>query len=202
MGLNRAIEEVRKGRKADSASLKEQLDQARIELEQVQRRGDWTRAGELAYGIIPDLEKRLAEAETKEGRGMMGEEAVTPEQIAAVVSRWTGVPVEKMLEGERGKLLHMEDSLKARVVGQDEAIAAVSQAVRRARPGCRTRTGRSARLVPVPGSDRRRQDRIDQGARRVSVRRRARDGAYRHVGIHGEALGCQVDRRSSGLCRL
>src|SRR5207244_3467417 len=98
-------------------------------------RGDWTRAGELAYGIIPDLEKRLAEAETKEGRGMMGEETVTAEQIAAVVSRWTGVPVEKMLEGERGKLLHMEDALKARVVGQDEAVAAVSQAVRRARAG-------------------------------------------------------------------
>ena len=111
------------------------MEQARIELEQVQRRGDWARAGELAYGIIPDLEKRLAEAETKEGRGMMGEEAVTDEQIAAVVSRWTGVPVEKMLEGERGKLLHMEDALKARVVGQDEAIAAVSQAVRRARAG-------------------------------------------------------------------
>jgi ATP-dependent Clp protease ATP-binding subunit ClpB len=101
----------------------------------VQRRGDWARAGELAYGIIPDLEKRLAEAEAKEGRSMMGEEAVTAEQIAAVVSRWTGVPVEKMLEGERGKLLRMEGSLKARVVGQDEAIAAVSQAVRRARAG-------------------------------------------------------------------
>src|SRR2546423_14742568 len=108
--------------------LEEQLEQARIEFEQVQRRGDWTRAGELAYGIIPDLEKRLAEAETKEGRGMMGEEAVTPEQIAAVVSRWTGVPVEKMLEGERGKLLYMEDALKARVGGQDEAIAAGSPA--------------------------------------------------------------------------
>ena len=101
----------------------------------MQRRGDWTRAGELAYGIIPDLEKRLKEAEAKEGRGVMGEEAVTAEHIAAVVSRWTGVPVEKMLEGERGKLLHMEDALKARVVGQDEAIAAVSQAVRRARAG-------------------------------------------------------------------
>ena len=137
--------QAEKQKLASAQKLKEQLDQARIELEQVQRRGDWTRAGELAYGIIPDLEKRLAEAETKEGRGMMGEEAVTPEQIAAVVSRWTGVPVEKMLEGERGKLLHMEDSLKARVVGQDEAIAAVSQAVRRARPGCRTRTGLSAR---------------------------------------------------------
>jgi len=127
--------QAEKQKLASAQKIKEQLEQARIELEQVQRRGDWTRAGELAYGIIPDLEKRLAEAETKEGRGMMGEEAVTPEQIAAVVSRWTGVPVEKMLEGERGKLLHMEDSLKARVVGQDEAIAAVSQAVRRARAG-------------------------------------------------------------------
>src|SRR5580693_8579786 len=127
--------QAEKQKLASAQKLKEQLDQARTELEQVQRRGDWTRAGELAYGIIPDLEKRLAEAEAKEGRGMMGEEAVTPEQIAAVVSRWTGVPVEKMLEGERGKLLHMEDALKARVVGQDEAIAAVSQAVRRARAG-------------------------------------------------------------------
>src|SRR5215467_11270804 len=127
--------EAEKQKLASAQKLKEQLDQARIELEQVQRRGDWARAGELAYGIIPDLEKRLAEAEAKEGRSLMGEEAVTAEQIAAVVSRWTGVPVEKMLEGERGKLLRMEDSLKARVVGQDEAIAAVSQAVRRARAG-------------------------------------------------------------------
>ena len=127
--------EAEKQKLASAQKLKEQLDQARIELEQVQRRGDWARAGELAYGIIPDLEKRLADAEAKEGRSLMGEEAVTAEQIAAVVSRWTGVPVEKMLEGERGKLLRMEDSLKARVVGQDEAIAAVSQAVRRARAG-------------------------------------------------------------------
>src|SRR6201982_175033 len=127
--------QAEKQKLASAKKLKEQLDQARIELEQVQRRGDWARAGELAYGIIPDREKRLAEAETREGRGMMGEEAVTAEQIAAVVSRWTGVPVEKMLEGERGKLLRMEDSLKARVVGQDERIAAVSQAVRGARAG-------------------------------------------------------------------
>src|SRR6266853_162626 len=127
--------QAEKQKLASAQKVKEQLEQARIELEQVQRRGDWTRAGELAYGIIPDLEKRLAEAEAKEGSSMMGEEAVTPEQIAAVVSRWTGVPVEKMLEGERGKLLHMEEALKARVVGQDEAIAAVSQAVRRARAG-------------------------------------------------------------------
>src|SRR5260370_10668626 len=127
--------QAEKQKLATAQKLKEQLDQARIELEQVQRRGDWTRAGELAYGIIPDLEKQLKEAEAKEGRGVMGEEAVTAEHIAAIVSRWTGVPVEKMLEGERGKLLHMEDALKARVAGQDEAIAAVSQAVRRGRAG-------------------------------------------------------------------
>ena len=120
---------------ASAQKLKEQLDQTRIELDQVQRRGDWTRAGELAYGIIPDLEKRLATAESTDGREVMRDEAVTPEQIAAIVSRWTGVPVEKMLEGERGKLLHMEDALKSRVIGQDEAVAAVSQAVRRARAG-------------------------------------------------------------------
>src|SRR2546423_1784844 len=144
--------QAEKQKLASAQKVKEQLEQARTELEQVQRRGDWTRAGELAYGIIPDLEKRLAEAETKEGRSMMGEEAVTPEQIAAVVSRWTGVPVEKMLEGERGKLLHMEDSLKARVVGPDEAIAAVSQAVRRGRArGGGPHPPRGARFVFVAG---------------------------------------------------
>ena len=127
--------QAEKKKLAGVQKLKEQLEQARIELEQAQRRGDWTRAGELAYGIIPDLEKRLVAAEANEGSGVMRDEAVTPEHIAAVVSRWTGVPVEKMLEGERGKLLHMEEALKARVVGQDEAIAAVSQAVRRARAG-------------------------------------------------------------------
>src|SRR6201997_1129125 len=127
--------QAEKQKLAGAQRLKEQLEQARIELEQVQRRGDWTRAGELAYGIIPELEKRLAEVEAKEGSGVMGEEAVTAEQIAAVVSRWTGVPVEKMLEGERGKLLHMEEALKARGVGQDEAIAPVSHALRRARAG-------------------------------------------------------------------
>src|SRR5207248_4172289 len=127
--------QAEKQKLASAQNLREQLDQARIELEQVHRRSDWTRAAELENGTIPKLERQLAEAEAKEGRGMMGEEAVTAEHIAAIVSRWTGVPVEKMLEGERGKLLQMEDALKARVVGQEEAIAAVSQAVRRARAG-------------------------------------------------------------------
>src|SRR5260370_14503982 len=106
-----------------------------MESEEVKGRGDGTRAGELAYGIIPQLEKQLAEAETKEGRGVMGDEAVTPEAIAAVVSRWTGIPVDKMRAGEREKLLQMEQALRSRVVGQEEAIAAVSQAVRRSRAG-------------------------------------------------------------------
>jgi ATP-dependent Clp protease ATP-binding subunit ClpB len=112
-----------------------ELDQARIELEQRQRHGDWSRAGELAYGIIPDLEKRLAEAERQEVRGVIGEQEVTDKQIAAVVSRSTGVPIEKMLEGERVKLLRMEDQLRRRVVGQEEALEAVSEAVRAARAG-------------------------------------------------------------------
>src|ERR1700747_2774821 len=153
--------QAEKQKLAGAQKLKEQLEQARIELEQVQRRGDWTRAGELAYGIIPDLEKRLPEGEATEGRSMMGGEAVPPEQIAAVVSRWTGVPVEKMLEGERGKLLHMEDALKSRVVGQDEAIAAVSQAVRRARAGVQG-PNRPIGSVLVPGPNRVRHTRCAQ----------------------------------------
>ena len=99
----------------------------------------------------------------------MVDEAVTEEDIAAVVSRWTGIPVDKMLEGEREKLLHMEDALRARVVGQDEALAAVSQ---RGAPRARRPAGSQPadRLVPVPGPHRRRQDRADQGACRVPVR--------------------------------
>jgi ATP-dependent Clp protease ATP-binding subunit ClpB len=114
--------------------LKEQLDSARLQLEQAQRAGDLTRAGELSYGVIPALEKQLREAET-EAAGAMLREEVTSEDIAAVVSRWTGVPVDKMLEGERQKLLAMEAQLGQRVIGQTQAIAAVSRAVRRARAG-------------------------------------------------------------------
>ena len=115
--------------------LKEELEARRTELDQVQRRGDLVRAGELKYRDIPDLEKRLETIESTATQGAMVEEAVTPDQIAAVVSRWTGVPVEKMLEGERDKLLKMEDALAKRVIGQKEATIAVSTAVRRARAG-------------------------------------------------------------------
>src|SRR6476659_4873707 len=125
-----------KDKLADSQSLKAQLDKARSELDIAQRKGELGRAGELAYGVIPDLEKKLKEAENHEVAGGKGvKEEVTPEDIAAVVSRWTGVPVDKMLEGERSKLLRMEETIGKRVIGQDEAVRAVANAVRRARAG-------------------------------------------------------------------
>ena len=114
--------------------VKEQLERARAELEQAKREGNLGRAGELSYGIIPGLEKKLGEAEASEG-DMLVSEAVRPEQIAEVVQRWTGIPVAKMLEGEREKLLRMEDELGKRVIGQRAAVTAVSNAVRRARAG-------------------------------------------------------------------
>ncbi len=118
----------------EATGIKEKLDQARLELEQAQRRGDLARAGELAYGVIPDLEKKLKAVEEQKSASLANE-AVTESQIAGVVSRWTGIPVDKMLDGEREKLLHMEDALEARVGGQDDAVHAVSNAVRRARAG-------------------------------------------------------------------
>ncbi|WP_434615708.1 ATP-dependent chaperone ClpB [Tabrizicola sp. M-4] len=114
--------------------LKEQLDRARAELEHAKREGDFAKAGELQYGRIPGLEKSLAEAEAREGEALVAE-AVRPEQIAEVVERWTGIPTTKMLEGEKEKLLRMEDELGKRVVGQHQAVEAVSKAVRRARAG-------------------------------------------------------------------
>ena len=114
--------------------LKEQLDQARSDLDKAQRTGDLAKAGELAYGAIPTLERQLVEAEKAQTSTMM-EEAVTPDHIAQIVSRWTGIPVDRMLAGEREKLLRMEDELGRRVVGQGEAVHAVSTAVRRARAG-------------------------------------------------------------------
>jgi ATP-dependent Clp protease ATP-binding subunit ClpB len=116
---------------SETQKIKEQLDQARNEVELAQRKGDLQRASELKYGTIPDLEKRLA----AHSEGRLVDDAVTEESIAAIVSRWTGVPVEKMLEGERGKLLRMEDSLRKRVIGQEAALLAVANAVRRARAG-------------------------------------------------------------------
>ncbi|GAW42160.1 Chaperone protein ClpB [Brevundimonas sp. SH203] len=130
-----------KDKVGQGAQLRETLDRLRLELANAQRAGDLGRASEIAYGQIPQIEKQLEEAEANETSGASGRggpltpEVVDAEQIAAVVSRWTGVPVDKMLEGEREKLLTMETALGGRVVGQDEALAAVSDAVRRARAG-------------------------------------------------------------------
>jgi ATP-dependent Clp protease ATP-binding subunit ClpB len=130
--------EKEKNRLSGAQNLKEHLDQARNELEQAQRMGDLGKAGELAYGTIPALEKQIAEiedAEQGEDVASMVEETVMPDHIAHVVSRWTGIPVDKMLEGERDKLLRMEDELAKQVVGQGKAVQAVSKAVRRSRAG-------------------------------------------------------------------
>ena len=131
--------EHEKTRLSDMQKLKEQLDAARIELEQAQRQGALERASELSYGIIPELEKQLevdvADDDATQNTSLMLEEAVTEEHVAQIVSRWTGVPVDKLMSGEKERLLTMEDALHKRVIGQDEAIASVSRAVRRARAG-------------------------------------------------------------------
>ncbi|MDP6572686.1 MAG: ATP-dependent chaperone ClpB [Rhodospirillales bacterium] len=126
--------ESEKGALADATGLMDKLDKARVAVERAMREGAYEKAGELQYDLIPKLEARLAEAETPDGEHML-EETVTPEHVASVVSRWTGIPVDKMLQGERDKLLGMEQSLRRRVIGQEEALGAVSNAVRRARAG-------------------------------------------------------------------
>ncbi|MBM3482365.1 MAG: ATP-dependent chaperone ClpB [Alphaproteobacteria bacterium] len=129
-----AVWRAEKERLAGGQKLKEELDQAKSQLEIAQRKGDLARAGELAYGVIPGLQRKLAELD-KASEQRLTTEVVGENQIAEVVSRWSGIPVEKMLAGEREKLLRMEETLKKRVVGQDEAVIAVSNAVRRARAG-------------------------------------------------------------------
>ena len=124
-----------KNKLSDAQKIKTELDGLRVELANAQRRGEYQRAGELAYGRIPELEKKLAAIEAADGKGAMVEEAVTADHVAQVVSRWTGIPVDKMLEGEKEKLLRMEEAIGKRVVGQEEAVKAVSTAVRRARAG-------------------------------------------------------------------
>jgi len=126
-----------KERVQGSQKLKEELDAARSQLEMAQRSGDLAKAGELAYGVIPGLEKRIKDAEQAKGSAEsdMVSEVVTASDIAQVVSRWTGIPVDRMLEGEREKLVHMEGALGQRVIGQEEAVVAVSRAVRRSRAG-------------------------------------------------------------------
>src|SRR6187549_1261814 len=124
-----------KAKLSSAQKLKSELEALRTELANAQRRGEYQRAGELAYGRIPELEKQLAAIEANDGKGAVVEEAVTADHIAQVVSRWTGVPVDRMLEGEKEKLLRMEEMIGKRVIGQAEAVQAVSTAVRRARAG-------------------------------------------------------------------
>ncbi|EIC28361.1 MULTISPECIES: ATP-dependent chaperone ClpB [Methylomicrobium] len=133
------LEEIWKAEKASlqgSASIKEKLDHAKVELESARRAGDLNRMAELQYGVIPELEKQLAQAGTGEAKKMtLLRNKVTEEEIAEVVSKWTGIPVSKMMEGERDKLLRMEEAISKRVVGQEEALKAVSNAIRRSRAG-------------------------------------------------------------------
>lgn len=130
--------EAEKEKLGSSQKITEELDRARIELEQAERDSDWSKASELKYSRIPDLQKKLSEQAEVTGGNLINEE-VTEDDIASVVSRWTGIPVDKMMEGEREKLLEMEEKLKERVVGQEEAVVAVSNAVRRARAGLQSK---------------------------------------------------------------
>jgi ATP-dependent Clp protease ATP-binding subunit ClpB len=135
-----ALEEIWASEKAQTQgvqSIKEELDRAEIDLEQARRAGDLARMSEIQYGVIPSLEKRMAEAQkaNESDEGKLVRSRVTEEEIAEVVSRWTGIPVAKMLEGEKDKLLQMESALHSRVVGQDTAVTAVANAVRRSRSG-------------------------------------------------------------------
>src|SRR5699024_5214740 len=134
----REIWEAEKASVQDAQSIKEELDRARVEMEQARRAGDLSRMSELQYGRIPELEQKIAAAQQSEGEEQemqLLRNKVTEEEIAEVVSRWTGIPVNKMLEGERDKLLRMEEMLHQRVVGQNEAVVAVANAVRRSRAG-------------------------------------------------------------------
>ena len=147
--------------------LRERLDKARVELDLAKRAGDLAKAGELSYGVIPEMEKALLAAEEAETNKMV-EERVRPEQIAEVVERWTGIPTAKMLEGEREKLLRMEDEIGKRVVGQRAAVEAVSNAVRRARAGLNDENRPLGSFLFL-GPHRCRQDRTDQSRCRVPL---------------------------------
>ena len=184
-----------------AAELQKQLDKAKNDLADAVRRGDYQKAGELQYGTVPELEKKLKATESATASSVVASEAVTADNIAAVVSRWTGIPVDRMLEGERDKLLKMEDKIGQRVVGQADAVHSVSTAVRRARAGLQD-PNRPIGSFMFLGPDRRRQDRADQGLGGIHVRRRACADPHRHVGIHGEAFGGAADRRAARLCRL
>ena len=189
------LDEVWKSEKAavqGSTKLKEDIERTRNEMDSAMRRGDLAKVSELQYGRLPQLEAQLAAAQETEQKGFkLLQQRVTADEIAEVVSRWTGIPVSKMLEGERDKLLRMEAELHKRVVGQDEAVVAVADAIRRSRAG-----------LSDPNRPNGRQDRAVQGLGRVFVRLNRRDGTHRHERVHGEAQCLATDRCASGLCWL
>ena len=192
--------------------LKKRLDDLEGQAERAQRDGDYEAASRLLYGEIPAVKEQLGEASAasrsaaSDGTGAAGpsatppmvKEEVGPDDVADVVSSWTGIPAGRLLEGETAKLLRMEAELGRRVIGQTRAVQAVSDAVP-AGPGGRVRPRPADRFVPVPRADRRRQDGAGQGARRVPLRRRAGHGPDRHERVRREALGRQAARRPARL---
>jgi ATP-dependent Clp protease ATP-binding subunit ClpB len=191
-----------KDKVAGGAQLRETLDRLRAELAAAQRDGDLGRASEIAYGQIPDIERRLNEEDSAaDAASPLTPEVVDAEQIAAVVARWTGVPVEKMMEGEREKLLEMETQLVRRVVGQDDALVAVSDAVRRARAGLNdpNRPLGSFLFLGPTGVG---KTELTKALAEFLFDDESRHHPHRHERVHGETLRQPPDRRASGLCRL
>ncbi len=188
--------------------LKKQLDDLEGQAERAERDADFEGASRLRYGEIPRLEAEIAAATaaaasndagvTAGGEAPMVKEEVGPDDVADVVASWTGIPAGRLLEGETGKLLRMEEELGTRIIGQGRAVQAVADAVRRSRAG-RGRPGPPDGVVPVPRAHGRGQDRAGQGAGRIPVRRRARHGAYRHERVQREALGGPAGRRPARL---
>ena len=190
--------QAEKEKLASASKLKEELEKARLHLDQAQQRGDFAKAGELAYSTIPELEKKMKAAEEAGSTGAV-EEAVTVSHVAQIVSRWTGIPVDKMLEGEREKLLQMEVELGKRVVGQAEAVEAVSTAVRRARAGLQDPNrpiGSFMFLGPTGVGKTELTKALANYLLMMSML-----GAHRHV-EYMEKLRLTSHRRASGLCGL
>ena len=185
---------------SDVQGLKEKLDAARQDVEIAQRRGDFAKAGELTYGVIPDLERKLKAIEGKKDEALASE-VVTAENIAQIVSRWTGIPVDRMLAGEREKLLQMEVSLEKRVIGQNEAVHAISNAVRRARAGLQdpNRPIGSFLFLGPTGVG---KTELTKALAAFLFDDDSRHGAHRHERIHGKTCRGAADRRTARLCRL
>ncbi len=184
--------------------LKEEIDQAKSEEQRFERLGDLSKVAELRYGTIAGKERELAAAEQKlaevQKSGHMLKEEVDEEDIARVVSKWTGIPAGRLLEGEVQKLGKMEDRLRERVVGQDDALARVANAIRRSRAGLSDPRRPIGSLLPRP--HRRGKNGAGARSRRIPVRRRALHGAPGHVRIHGKAFRGPAHRRASWLCGL